>query len=145
MIARIYLVAAVFLMTSFAHAAAAKDALPLKRGIYVRQGVSCIGASNADTLSYWGDDNGINNQQEACKIKSQRTQGSRHILSRSCRNGRFESNPFRNDIVVYIRSHSAFSIDMIKYVRRQRAFATRRVEYRYCGPSVILSPQKRTD
>ena len=44
----------------FAWPAAAGEMLPLKRGIYVDTRAACKGASRADTLSYWGGDNGIN-------------------------------------------------------------------------------------
>ena len=52
-----------------ASAAAASDLLPLKRGIYVDASVPCQGASNADTLSYWGGKNGINQSKLGCVIK----------------------------------------------------------------------------
>lgn len=130
MIFRICLTAGGVFLALSPSAAADRDELPLKRGIYVRQGMPCASASNADTLSYWGSDNGINDQQDACVIRSQVAQGSKHSLSQSCRNIRFKHDAYRRDI----------TID----VRHATAFALQGDEYRYCRP--LPQPiQKRSD
>ena len=107
-----------FLMVPYQQAAA-KDALPLKRGIYVLREIPCDKASNADTLSYWGGNNGINDQRAICTIKSHRMRGSKHKLSRSCRDIRFNGVYF-DSIMVDVQSERAFSI--------------RRDQYRFCRP-----------
>lgn len=118
MLLRTLSAATAFLMVPYSQAAT-KDALPLKRGIYVLRDIPCNKASNADTLSYWGGDNGINDQRSICTIKSQRTRGLKHILSRSCRDIRF-NGAYLDSITVDIQSERAFSI--------------LRNEYRFCRP-----------
>jgi len=64
--------------------AAAEDMLPLKRGIYVDATKPCKGASRADTLSYRGDNNGINVAQVACKIERLSSEEDTFTLRRIC-------------------------------------------------------------
>ena len=126
MISRIYIAAAILAML-YADTAAAKDALPLKRGIYVREGIPCDGASNAATLSYWGGNNGINDQQDRCSIRWQRVRGSEHRISRSCRNIRFEDGSYRSGITINVRNATSFAI-------RRDVDRLRRDVYRFCRP-----------
>lgn len=118
MLLRTLSAATAFLMAPYSQAAA-KDELPLKRGIYVLRDISCNKASNSDTLSYWGGNNGINDQRDICTIKLHRVRGSKHILSRYCRDIRFNA-AYLDSITVDVQSDRAFSI--------------RRDEYRFCRP-----------
>lgn len=53
-----------------ASAVLAGDMLPLAQGIYVVNGTPCKGASNVDTLSYRGKENGINIRGRAARLQS---------------------------------------------------------------------------
>jgi hypothetical protein len=111
MIPRPLLLVAGVLAGYSANAAPAEDALPLKRGVYVAETVPCDGASNAATRSYWGGKNGINDQQDECRIVSQRGGGSRRVIKRSCRNIRIDGPAYRSDLAVDLRDRSAFTIE----------------------------------
>jgi hypothetical protein len=115
---------------SAASAAAASDMLPLKRGIYVEVGVPCKGASNADTLSYWGNDNGINAAHASCRITALSNKGPRYELGRACRLIQGPYIGHRNDrLRLTIVSRTSF-------VAHWRGFQPVETTYRYCGPKV---------
>jgi hypothetical protein len=107
---------------------AAHDALPLQRGIYVVKSAPCDGASNAETLSYWGGRNGINDQQDYCTITSQWVKGSHHVLIRSCRNTRFDSPAYRSKLAIKVRGRSAFTVE------GKSSFVSEGLTYRFCRP-----------
>jgi hypothetical protein len=105
--------------------AVASDMLPLTRGIYVRAGVPCRGASNADTMSYWGHDNGINIQRLSCRIARMRRDDSDYVLDRRCRDIR-TGGPWENRITITIVDRMAFLLQGNGSIARTR--------FRYCGP-----------
>jgi hypothetical protein len=102
----LHLAAAPVLLLTAAGAVAA-DMLPLARGIYVTVGTACKGASNADTLSYWGGNNGINDQQTGCTIKSLRKVGATYALNRTCRSVRFGGS-FKDRVKVTVLDRTTF-------------------------------------
>jgi hypothetical protein len=87
----------------------ADDLLPLERGIYVDAQKACKGASNADTLSYWGGDNGINAAKVACTIKGLDKAGASFSLQRTCRAVDFEGS-FEDGVRVTIHSPTSFTM-----------------------------------
>ena len=122
------LTAASLLMLS-ASGAIAADMLPLTKGIYVVAGTPCKGASNVDTLSYWGEDNGINNQSTRCRITRLTKNGSTYSLRRNCTDIR-QGFSFDDKAEISIRSQKAFVIHGgSKFANSDRSF-------RYCGPKV---------
>jgi hypothetical protein len=114
--------AALFLLAGTA--AAAADMLPLKHGIYVDANVACKGASNADTMSYWGKDNGLNVSRIGCRIVRLSKNGSTYTLQRTCR-GITGSGTFKDKVAVKMISASSFAL-----------IGDRSVTYRYCGRKV---------
>lgn len=58
----------------------ARDKLPLKRGLYVRNGVSCSSASNADILSYDGGNSGFGDAHQMATIKKLVKHGNKYII-----------------------------------------------------------------
>jgi hypothetical protein len=88
-------------------AASAADLLPLKRGIYVDVHRACKGASNADTLSYWGRDNGINAAKVTCRIKAITKTGTGLSLQRTCRSIQFEGS-LEDEVRVTILGPTSF-------------------------------------
>lgn len=119
--------APIFLISSAGVMAA--DLLPLKRGIYVEAGTPCKGASNADTLSYWGKGNGINDQQTGCEITNLQKGGSTYLLKRKCTSGRFGGSS-HDEVKVTILSRTSFVFHpWVKHRLPSRTF-------RYCGHKV---------
>jgi hypothetical protein len=112
-----------------ATAACAAGLLPLKNGIYVRAGTPCKGASNADTLSYWGADNGINDQQTSCKINDFSRDGATYLIKRTCTSGRFGGS-FNDEVTVTVLDTTSFVI------RHRAALGARSDTFRYCGSRV---------
>jgi hypothetical protein len=112
-----------------ASAAAASDMLPLKRGIYVDLRVPCKGASNADTLSYWGGSNGLNEARIKCAIKHMSKKGDAYVLERKCMAISF-SGTFEDGVTVKVLSRTSFVLSG----GHRLAEPDRR--YRYCGPKV---------
>jgi hypothetical protein len=111
--------------------AIAADLLPLQRGIYVEAGTACKGASNADTLSYWGDRNGINDQQTGCEITNLKREGSTYSLKRNCTSGRFGGSS-HDEVKVTIMSGTSFVF------HPWAALGLPSRTFRYCGPKVQL-------
>jgi hypothetical protein len=109
--------------------AIAADLLPLQRGIYVSEGTGCKGASNADTLSYWGDKNGINDQQTGCEITTLKKAGATYVLKRKCTSGRFGGS-FNDEVKVTILSPASF----VFHPWAVHHLPSR--TFRYCGPKV---------
>jgi len=109
--------------------AIAADLLPLTRGIYVREGVRCRGASNADTMSYWGGRNGLNVSRAECTIRRFDRRGSVFTLDRRCRE-LHSGGSFSNRIRISITGRNAFTL------LPPSAAGGRR--YLYCGPRVRL-------
>lgn len=125
---RLYLAAAPYLLLAATDAVAA-DMLPLAQGIYVRAGTPCEGASNADTLSYSGGDNGINDQQTSCKINGVKKDGSTFSLKRTCASVRFGGS-FDDQVKVKVFDRTSFKI----YGRV--SLGTQTQTFRFCGPKV---------
>ena len=99
------------LVTSVASSVAvAADMLPLARGIYVRAEVACRGASNVDTMSYWGEDNGLNLQRVSCRIDRLSRDGSVYIVHRQCRELR-HGGTFSDRVRVTVLSRTSFSLN----------------------------------
>ena len=117
--------ALVFLL--FGTSAIAADLLPLKRGIYVRAGSACKGASNADTLSYWGERNGINDQRTRCVIKKLKRDGATYLIKRKCTSVRFGGS-FHDEVSVTVRSRMSF------VYKPWAAHRPPSSAFRYCGP-----------
>jgi len=111
-----------------ASSVAAADMLPLKRGIYVDVNVQCKGASNADTVSYWGEDNGINVSKADCTIKAHSRHGRDYELRRACRD--IHGGSWQDRLNVTIRGPKSLII------RHRSGLDPRDVTYRYCGPKV---------
>jgi hypothetical protein len=111
--------------------AVAADTLPLRRGIYVQAGIPCKGASNADTLSYWGEDNGINGQQTACKITAMHRDGPLYSVNRTCTSLRFGGS-FNDHVKITVLNQRVFKL------RARRAHGATERMFRYCGPKVQL-------
>jgi hypothetical protein len=114
-----------------ASAAIAADMLPLTQGIYVVAGTPCEGASNVDTLSYWGEDNGINDQRTRCRVTKLTRNGSTYSLRRSCTDIRAGFS-FDDKAEITIRSRTSFLL------HRGSRFASGDRTFRYCGPKVQL-------
>jgi hypothetical protein len=112
-----------------AQPAAAHDMLPLKRGIYVDASKRCKGASRADTLSYWGGDNGINNQRTRCRITTLSRVDSTYSLRRACTDLR-EGFSFADKAEVTVSNRTSFVI------HGGSRFAIDNRSFRYCGPKV---------
>lgn len=121
------LTAPLLLLSAFG--AVAADMLPLTKGIYVVAGTPCKGASNVDTLSYWGGDNGINNQRTKCRITRLTRTGSTYSLQRACIDIR-EGFSFSEKAEIIVRSRTSFAI------RGGSRFANADRSFRYCGPKV---------
>lgn len=68
-----FAILALGLLASPAHA---RDALPLKRGIYVEASVPCAERSNATVTSFWGDR--LNTARTECVIQHVTVAGSDH-------------------------------------------------------------------
>ena len=120
--------AAPFLLLS-ASGAVAADMLPLTRGIYVVVGTPCKDASNVDTKSYWGDNNGINNQTTDCRITRLTKNGSTYSLLRACTDLRQDFS-FDDKVEITVRDRTSFLIHgWTRLANDNRAF-------RYCGPKV---------
>jgi hypothetical protein len=113
-----------------ASAATAADKLPLPKGIYVREGVACRGASHADMLSYWGGDNGINDQQTSCTIARLVREGRTYTLTRSCK-WHDEGKAYRDHAVVTITRAATFTFSIVELHPRPEP-----TPYRYCGARV---------
>jgi hypothetical protein len=107
----------------------AADMLPLQRGIYVEAGIPCKGASNADTVSYWGDDNGINGTRTGCKIKTLHRDGPVYSLNRKCRQLGF-SGSYNDHVKITVLDRTSFKF------RARGPFGTTVTTFRYCGPKV---------
>jgi hypothetical protein len=110
-------------------AAISADMLPLYRGIYVSAGVPCKGASNADIISYWGADNGLNIAKVACRIDRMSRSGPAFAMWRTCHEI-VKGGSFRDRINITIFDRASFSI------RGQASFATEPRLLHYCGPKV---------
>ena len=122
------LIAAPLLVLS-ASGAVAADMLPLIRGIYVVTGTPCKRASNVDTLSYWGKDNGINASKVKCRIIKLAKKGATYSLRRACTEIQFDGR-FNDEARITIHSQTSFTTHGL--------WDRRGVErtYRYCGPKV---------
>jgi hypothetical protein len=105
-------------------AAAAADMLPLKHGIYVDTHVACKGASNVDTLSYWGKENGINAQRTECHITKLSKNRATYVLNRMCRDIS-GSGMFTDHVTIKVVNGSSFTL-----------VGDPPITYRYCGPRV---------
>jgi hypothetical protein len=104
--------------------------LPLERGIYIGALRACRGASNADTLSYWGGDNGINGSKLTCKITRLKRRGATFILDRTCRPVGAEGK-FDDRTEVRVLSRTAFTI-------RAAAGSGSGQTFRYCGSKMAF-------
>ncbi len=94
------------------------EPLPLTDGIYVKEGVSCKGASNVDTLSFWKKDGGINSSQVGCKIKSYEKKGNIYALKQLC---------------TEIHNGGEFDNNTTITIVNKKIFAVESGTYRYCG------------
>jgi hypothetical protein len=103
--------------------------LPLARGIYVLVGTDCKSASNVDILSYWGEDDGINDQRTDCRITKLAKSGRTYSLQRTCTDIR-EGVSFDDSAEVTVVDRTSFIMhrasDPDTEVRR----------YRFCGLKV---------
>jgi len=117
------------LLVLSASGAVASDMLPLTKGIYVVVGTPCKGASNVDTLSYWGDRNGINNQRTDCRITGLTKNRSTYSLQRACIDLR-EGFSFADKAVITVFDRTSFVI------HGGSRFANDDRSFRYCGPKV---------
>ena len=117
------------LLLPSASGAIAADMLPLTKGIYVVVGTPCKGASNVDTLSYWGGRNGINDQRTGCKITKLTRIGSSYSLQRACTDIR-DAYSFHDKAKITVRNATSFVI------HAGNRFATQDRSFRYCGPKV---------
>ena len=111
-----------------ASGAVAADMLPLVRGIFVVAGTPCQGASNADTLSYWGNDNGINASRVECRIFKLRRLGQIYSLRRVCGEVQYGGR-FKDEARITIHSRTSFTTHGLWDQGINRT-------YRYCGPKV---------
>ena len=125
---RLSLVTAPFALIA-ASGAIAADMLPLTRGIYVNVGTRCQGASNADTLSYWGGNNGINGSKLGCKITRLRKQGASFSLHRRCKE-LTSGGSFDDRAKVTVLSRTSFIF------HGRSPISTKDRKFRYCGPKV---------
>ena len=95
-------------------AAAPADRLPLAQGIFVAAASPCKGASNADTLSYWGGNGALNVSQAECTVKSLRHTGSQWTIRRHCAS--VQGDDLGDDtITLSIAGPKAFTLDKIRY------------------------------
>jgi hypothetical protein len=117
-------ITAIFALAASTSAAAA-DLLPLMRGVYAREGVPCRGASNVDTLSYWGSRNGLNIQQEDCTIRRMTRRQSVYALHRLCRAIRYQG-VHSDRLRISILDSATFTVIGEGGGQRTR--------FRYCGP-----------
>ena len=122
------LTAAPLLLLS-ASGAVAADMLPLAKGIYVVVRTPCKGASNADTLSYWGNDNGINGSKTKCRITKLVKWAATFSLQRTCTEIHFNGS-FNDEARITVRNRTWF----ISHARPE--FGTPEQTYRYCGAKV---------
>lgn len=111
-----------------ASGAVAADLLPLTRGIYVREGVPCRGASNADTMSYWGGRNGLNVSRMRCTIRRMTRRGPAYSLRRQCRALQY-GGTVSDRIAVTIPDRRSFTL-------RTSFTPPGGARFRYCGPRV---------
>lgn len=102
--------------TCAASVALAADRLPLQTGVFVRADVVCKGASNADTLSYWGEDGGINDQQDRCTIQTLERRGDVYRLGQICEAIRF-GGQFSRSTEVRVLGPARFEIENVEYRR----------------------------
>ena len=121
--------ATAFIFLVFGTTAVAADQLPLQRGIYVDVATACKGASNADTLSYWGDRNGINGQQTRCEITNMKRDGSTYSLKRKCTSVRFGESHY-DAVKVTVISPTSFAF------HPSAEFQLPSRTFRFCGPKV---------
>ena len=124
MILRLLVTPMLFLSASGAVAA---DLLPLTRGIYVREGTPCRGASNANVVSYWGEDNGLNVSRTACRIDRMTRSGSAYALHRTCREIT-SGGQFTDRVNLTILGRTSFIF------QGRPQFAPEDETYLYCGP-----------
>ena len=109
------------LATPLLLAATPADRLPLAQGIFVDASAPCKGASNADTMSYWGGDNALNVSQAECTIKSLHKAGGKWTIRRHCSS--IQGADLGDDtITLAIAGPKAFTLD--------------RTRYRWCGMKV---------
>ena len=94
-------------LTALTPGALAADRLPLQPGPYVRAGVACENASNADTLSYWGGNSGINGQQTRCTLQRFSRRGAVYQLKQTCEAIRF-GDRFSHSTDVEVLSTTSF-------------------------------------
>jgi len=113
-------IAATAMLVGGSAAAATGDMLPLTRGIYVREGAVCRGASNSDIKSYWGRDNGLNVSKVGCRVKRLTRRGAVYSLQRRC--------TLMEGGIVYDRAEIL--------IANRRRFMMDGEFYRYCGPRV---------
>ena len=118
---RLLIVAPIFI-AAFAATAAPADMLPLKHGIYVPVGSACKGASNAEMLNYWGENNSIGDARTECTIKKLTKKGVVYTVSDVCHDIRTDSAIEGRPRAFTINSPTNFKIEGIAY--------------RYCGPTV---------
>lgn len=112
-----------------ASGAIAADMLPLTKGIFVVVGMPCKGASNVDTLSYWGGENGINDARTRCRITKLTRNGSTYSLQRACTDLP-QGFSFDDKAKITIRSRTSFVLHGgSQFAKHDRSF-------RYCGPRV---------
>lgn len=105
-----------------ASAAVAADMLPLTTGVYVLANRACKGASNADTMSYWGGNGALNVSQVDCKAGKVSKAGTVYTISQIC---------------TEIRSGEKFSPETIKVtIPNATSFTLDGQSYRYCGKKV---------
>ncbi|HYN45326.1 MAG TPA: hypothetical protein VES64_01405 [Allosphingosinicella sp.] len=108
--------------------AAAADLLPLTRGIYVREGRACRGASNVDTMSYGGGRNGLNISRMRCAIRRMTRRGQAYSLHRRCRELHYGGS-VADRIRVTIADRRSFTL-------RTQFTPPRGARFRYCGARV---------
>jgi len=114
-----------------ASATVAADMLSLERGIYVDIHVPCKGASNADIVSYWGKDNGINVSKAACSIKAMNMNGQRYNLRRACRDVYGVS--WHDELNITVLTRTSF---ILRPEQRWADVPRQETTVRYCGPKV---------
>jgi hypothetical protein len=69
-------------LTAFTNAAAAKDALPLQRGIFVDEGTSCHDAPTVSLFGYWGNSIGISH--DSCAFNRVDRTGNAFVATFKC-------------------------------------------------------------
>jgi hypothetical protein len=110
---------------------AAADLLPLERGIYVDIHAPCKGASNADTVSYWGSRNGINVSKAACTIKALKRRGQNYALRRACRD--VYGGSWHDRLKITVLTRTSF---IIRTEWNWTGLPPQETTVRYCGPKV---------